>query len=190
MYSCYSWHGVLEKKLDGVWWGGRAVAVTADPTDNKIVFVGSETGGVFRSTNGGTLWGHIDSIPAFNCFDIRICPDAPSVIIATFKQDSRTINGGGIWVSTDGGKRWRQPPTSIPEDEQGNPKRISAYGICYQHLTSNVFVGTDSGIAVSHDFGDTWFYIDPNPSGRRDTVSSIVSVFPGKLVIYGSGGIM
>lgn len=188
--SCNSRKGAMNMKLNGVYWGGRAVAVTVNPANDNTVWVATESGGVFTSQNGGIGWRHIDSLPQFDCFDIKISPADPNVIIATFREDTRNVNGGGIWVSRDGGIKWERPPSSIPMDASGKPRRFSAYGISFTPFVGTVYVGTDYGFAVSPDLGISWSYINPKPDNSKNWISSIVSLLSGKVITYGQEGIM
>ena len=43
--------------------GGRANTIAVNPSNNDIIIVASESGGLFRSTNRGTTWHHVDSLP-------------------------------------------------------------------------------------------------------------------------------
>src|SRR5436189_2451889 len=150
--SC--WRGSVLMKVP-LGWGGRAVSLTLDPNNENNVWVATPTGGLFSSGVAGAYWGHSDAFPEFNCISVKFSPADSSVIIATCIEDSKVVNGGGIWVSTNAGKSWTHPPTSIPATG-----RISAFAISFMPGTRNVFVGTNFGLAVSLDLGSTWQFIN------------------------------
>jgi photosystem II stability/assembly factor-like uncharacterized protein len=141
--------------------GGRAIAVTVDPRDYNHVLVATPTGGLYESPDGGNLWARVNAMPEFGCYDIKFCPSNGNILVATCIEDTKTINRGGIWLSKDAGKSWTQPPSSKPRIFKSLPRRYSAYGIAFGTDGRTIAVGTDSGIAVSKDFGDTWKYLNP-----------------------------
>ena len=140
--------------------GGRSLGITVHPTDPTIVFVATERGGFFFSTNGGTNWTHIDDIPVPMGRDIVFDPQNANILIASGRYDGRVINQGGIWRSTDGGATWSKPATSNP----GCTTEASTWDIAIPDdaaFNQNVYVATDCGIAVSSDSGASWTHVDP-----------------------------
>jgi uncharacterized repeat protein (TIGR01451 family) len=140
--------------------GGRALGITISPTNNQNAFVASERGGIWRSTNGGQNWSHVNDVPLTISRDVTYDPQDASILIATGQYLGRTAELGGIWRSTDGGASWSKPATSIP----GCTTETSAWGIAIPNDPvehTNVFVGTTCGIAMSDDSGATWSHVDP-----------------------------
>ena len=45
--------------------GGRANTIAVNPSDNHIIFVASESGGLFKTTDGGISWSHVDTLGAY-----------------------------------------------------------------------------------------------------------------------------
>jgi hypothetical protein len=87
--------------------------------------------------------------------DVKFAPSNPTIVIASAWADSRTTNGGGIWRSIDGGATWQKPATSNPPCSS----RASTWGISFAPGGNDVYVGTDCGVAVSHDLGATWAHV-------------------------------
>ncbi len=179
---------VLKIKTD-LGWGGRGIAVSVDPTTDNIVWVAAPTGGLFVSRDGGSTWQHASVFPEFGCFSIKICPTDAKTIIATCIEDTKVLNGGGIWLSKDGGNSWNQPATAIVRSPLRVPRRYGAYGISFMPNTQKVFVGTDSGLAVSNDLGITWQYVNPQVSGIRNSIYSVIALSNGRVITYGDSGI-
>src|SRR5689334_5527928 len=44
-------------------YGGRSVSVTLNAANTDQVIVATESGGLFRSNDGGANWSHVDSFP-------------------------------------------------------------------------------------------------------------------------------
>lgn len=144
--------------------GGRALSIAITSNNNQRLVVATETGGLFRTFDGGNSWQHLDGLPNFRTVDVAIAWLAPDTIIATTLPQYRTVNDGGIWRSTDGGGTWSQPPGSAPPPGPNCTSRPGAYGISHMPLSRTFYVGTDCGLAVSHDDGATWSHtvLDPN----------------------------
>jgi hypothetical protein len=112
--------------------GGRAVAISVSQSDAKRIVVATESGGLFRTFNGGTSFQHLDGFPTIYAVDVAIASLDPNTIIATTKDDFGTVSGGGIWRSTDGGASWSRPSGWPPTGCGGRP---GASGISHMPLT-------------------------------------------------------
>jgi hypothetical protein len=144
---------------------------------------------LFRTTDGGTNWTHIDGFEPSEPMDVGYDPANPNVVLATALPDSRltagpgdstVANGGGIWRSTDGGVTWGRPTGFVPNDVAGVAQvRHGAYEIAFEPGTSNVYVGTDFGVAVSTDGGASFTHVRP-VTGADVPVQSV----------FASGGII
>ena len=92
---------------------GRFSDVQIDPTNDQILYAGSATGGIFKTTNGGTSYTQI-----FNDYDqsigaIAVDPNNPQIIWAgggenMYGGGSHTYPGTGIFKSTDAGLTWKK----------------------------------------------------------------------------------
>ena len=141
-------------------YGGRVLGVTISPTNNQLAYAASELGGIFRSNNGGGNWVHIDDVPLTISRDVMFDPQDANTVIASGFYDGQVVNQGGIWRSTNGGATWTKPATSNP----GCSTQASTWGIAIANdaiLHTNIYVGTDCGLAISADSGATWNHVDP-----------------------------
>lgn len=150
-----------------VTYGGRAVSIAVRHDNDKRIVVAAETGGLFRTFDGGLSWQHLNNLPNNHTADVAFASLAPDVIIATTWSQYRTVSDGGIWRSTDGGGSWSQPTGWAPPPSTKCPSRPNAYGISHIPLTRTFYVGTDCGLAVSNDNGATWSYIVLEPTISR-----------------------
>lgn len=143
--------------------GGRAVAIAVSQSDAKRLVVATESGGLFRSFDGGVSFQHLDGFPTLFAVDVAMASLDPNTVIATARDDFAKVTGGGIWRSTDGGVTWRRPAGWPPAGCSGRP---GAAGISHMPLSRTFHVATDCGLAVSGDNGATFTTtpIDPaNP---------------------------
>lgn len=90
---------------------GRITAIDVDLSDKDIIYAGSASGGVWRSTNGGIQWEPIfDDVDVLSIGSIAIDQSNPSTIwVGTGEGNPRnSLNtGAGIYKSIDGGKSWQ-----------------------------------------------------------------------------------
>lgn len=143
--------------------GGRALSIAVAGNDPRHMAVTSETGGLFRTYNGGASWQHLDGLPNHMTVDVAIAWTNPDIMIATAAPQYRAVNDGGIWRSTDGGGTWSQPAGWAPAPSPDCPSRPGAFGISHMPLSTTLYVGTDCGLAVSTDNGAHWSTVVLNP---------------------------
>ena len=90
---------------------GRVTTIDAVNNNTDIIYVGSASGGVWKTENGGTTWAPIfDEQPILNIGSIAIQQSNPSVVwVGTGEGNPRnSISlGGGIYKSLDAGKTWK-----------------------------------------------------------------------------------
>jgi photosystem II stability/assembly factor-like uncharacterized protein len=90
---------------------GRIAAVDAVAEDGRLtVFVGTASGGVWKSVNGGTTFRPVfDRQPVQSIGAVTIDPSNPKIVWAgageSWVRNSVSV-GDGIYKSTDGGENW------------------------------------------------------------------------------------
>jgi len=136
--------------------GGRTVSLAVSSTNDQRIVAATETGGLFRTYDGGKSWQHLGGLPTYMTRDVAIAATSNNTIITTTLSQYRAINDGGIWRSTDDGGTWKQPPGWPPAPSPNCPTRPSAYGLNQVPLSRTMYAGTDCGLAVSNDEGATW----------------------------------
>jgi hypothetical protein len=162
--------------------GGRAVAVTVNPAYSLEAIVASESGGLWRTTNGGDSWSRIASLKMFRITDVAYAPSSPpgqTIVIAIGYADGHNPNTGTLWRSTNNGVDWSQPDLDPgPGDPTHRPCReiYSAYSLSFQGSTGRVYIGTDCGVAFSQDWGANWQHHTLfNPWGRTEPIHSVAA---------------
>lgn len=153
-------------------WGGRAVAVDVNPTNVNEAWVAAESGGLFKTTNGGATWAHYGNTVQFRMADVKYVTTDGQWVIATSTYDTRSTNQGGILLSTNDGASWYHPASASVSC--ATAPRASAYGIAVVTSANEVYVGTDCGLAISRDKGATWTHVSNwNPGASPGTYSVI-----------------
>lgn len=149
--------------------GGRTLCVTVDPSDPSVLYAGSASGGLWKSTTGGvgaSAWQRIATgHPVLGVASIALEPEDSNVIyIGTgevynhlragdLEADRRTRGSYGIGIlkSDDGGATW-----SKSLDWSYN-QRHGVWGIRIDPLDSNVvWAATTDGVYKSLDAGGSW----------------------------------
>jgi len=100
LYSAMRW------RLIGPYRAGRVTAVAGIPGNPAVYYIGTPGGGVWKTTDGGTIWkpifdaAHIASIGA-----VALAPSDTNIIyVGTGEQ----TEGNGVYKSTDAGATWTQ----------------------------------------------------------------------------------
>lgn len=90
---------------------GRITAIDVNLRDKDHIYVGSASGGVWESKNGGISWKPIfDEQPTLSIGSIKINQKNPSEIwVGTGEGNPRNSHnsGAGVFKSNDGGKTWK-----------------------------------------------------------------------------------
>lgn len=101
----------LRWRLVGPFRAGRVVAVSGVPGSDRNFFFGSVDGGVWRTTDAGTVWEPIfDKEKVASIGALVVAPSDPKVIyVGTGESDIRSdlASGDGVYRSDDGGSSWK-----------------------------------------------------------------------------------
>jgi photosystem II stability/assembly factor-like uncharacterized protein len=165
--------GIAGFGADGVWpvsweWigpgniGGRLRPIVIHPTDPDIMYVGSASGGIWKTTSGGAAWFALDDfLPSLAVGDMVMHPEDPDTLYAgtgegffeTVEGSSNTaaVRGAGIFVSTDAGSTWNHLPST------GNSDFWFVNRLAFDPLDPHtILAATNTGIWRSIDNGLTW----------------------------------
>ncbi len=129
--------------------GSAISAVEIAQANSKIVFVGTEEGGIYRSTDGGNAWSEDLAgpvLPGFTITRILTHPTNAQIVYATVANFQashvfRSKDAGATWTDIDRG----QLP-DVPHHAVAIPKA----------KPTTVYVCSDAGVHVSTDAGETW----------------------------------
>ncbi len=141
--------------------GGRVSDIEINPNSPNTIYVGSASGGVFKTTDEGANWENIFSnIPTIGIGDIAIDPDNENVIYAGTGESnasSNTFMGSGIYKSDNAGNSWNNIGLE-------NTAFIGRIIVDYNN-TARIFVAacgnlftknSDRGIYRTTNGGSTW----------------------------------
>jgi photosystem II stability/assembly factor-like uncharacterized protein len=137
---------------------GRVEFVEVNKTNDQQIYIGSRSGGLWRTSDGGATWSHnTDFLPASGVNAIAANPtNFNSVLINVRNAGNGT--SFGVYKSNDGGVTFT-PTTFVPANVGygGLGSNFKVYTIQYHpNIPNLVFVGTSQGLYRSTDNLQTW----------------------------------
>jgi photosystem II stability/assembly factor-like uncharacterized protein len=141
--------------------GGRIDDFAVVESNPDIIYVGTASGGVFKTTNGGITWDPVfDDQPTSTIGDVTVAPSDPSIVwVGSGEANNRQSSswGNGVYKSTDSGKTWKH----MGLDASMHIGRIvispADPNIVYVAAGGNLWgPSKDRGIYKSTDGGKTW----------------------------------
>ena len=134
--------------------GGRIRTIVVHPTDPNIVYIGSVSGGVWKTTNGGTNWLPLKD----NMENLAVCtmvmdPTNSNILYAGtgegyFNHDA--IRGAGIFKTTDAGATW------VRLTSTNNSNFYYVNKLVIDQSTNILYAGTRKGLYRSTDGGTSF----------------------------------
>ncbi len=126
-----------------------------------------------------------------------IADPLPEVAAASNLLNRFRINasGGGIWISRDYGATWFRPPSAVPRvntsfsSPNACPPKYSAHGISTEPGTGTVFVGTDCGVAISRNYGQSWKHVEVPSLTNGEPLVSVEALGAGIVLAGASQGV-
>lgn len=137
---------------------GRVEDFYISPIDSNVMYLGSRSGGFWRTTDGGLNWAvTTDFLFASGVNAMTVSPtNSDSVLINVRNSTNGTSHG--IYKSSDGGITWTPSglnPSGFNQLGLGNNFQI--YEIAYHPTIQNmVFIGTNRGLFISTDNLVSW----------------------------------
>jgi photosystem II stability/assembly factor-like uncharacterized protein len=164
---------------------GRVTAIDVDPLNENILYVGTASGGLWKSESAGMTWSPIfDDQEVLGIGSVEIDPSNHDIIWAgTGEGNPRNsqTNGAGIYRSLDAGKHWQRmglENTSTIHRVAVDPRNSQ---VVYAGAHGNAWhPAKDRGVYKTTDGGKTWnnilfvndttgcadLVMDPNNSNR------------------------
>lgn len=145
--------------------GGSAAIVRVDRHHSHTLLAATSNARIFRSEDDGGSWSPLPFPAEFRATLHAFALDQrnPDVYLAGLSSD--TAEYSGILRSEDGGLTWKRIP---------DPKLRAVWSIAIQQDDSRVIAaGTEDGLIVTRDGGDTWDRITPQDDPELKTVVSV-----------------
>jgi photosystem II stability/assembly factor-like uncharacterized protein len=193
MQSIGTWSSIGPNNI-----GGRTLCVALDPADTNTVWLGSASGGLWKSTTGGmgtNAWNYVNvGYPVLGVATIAInSSNAAEMYIGTgesynqgtsqnglTERITRGTYGMGIFKSTDGGVSWQYALNWSYQQQR------TVWDIVINPLRpQTVFAATSEGVYKSTDSGNTWAQVLNIPVcmdiALHQTDTSVVLVGAGNM---------
>ncbi len=179
-----SWVSLGPASSDGGYAGlGRFNCVAFRQGDNNTLYAGTASGGLWRTTNGGTNWVVLtDENPVLGVSDVIVIPgtsvNSDILYIGTGDRDGGSMwsllggqsndnNSVGVLKSTDGGSSWVSTGLSFSTSNKETVNRLLRdpvnADILYAATTDGFYKTTDAGVSWTKYITTNFIDIEMNP---------------------------
>ena len=168
--------------------GGRITAIAGIPGNSNVIYVGSASGGVWKTVDGGVSFKPIFEKYPPSIGAVAVAPSNPNLIwVGTGEANPRNnvIDGHGVYFSPDAGASWRFMGLADAGQisriliDPGNPD------VVYVAVLGNVWKpNAERGIFRTTDGGETWkkvLFVD------AETGASDLAMQPGNSRVLVAG---
>jgi len=135
------------------WWSGGPIgaavnAIAFDPMISSTLYIGTEGGGLYRSTDGGDTWDNTPNDPAHGLnlsyghgwvFDVTTAPGVVYAITSGYQWFHWSTDGGNTWSHASGGPGWARDLAVHPA------------------ITTTLYAAAGEGVYKSTNGGQSWF---------------------------------
>ncbi len=145
--------------------GGRTRALAIDKANENIILAGGVSGGMWRSTNGGSSWTKVTALDDLHSVT-AIAQDPNNTNTWYYgtgeisgnsaRASGAPYRGNGIFKSTDNGISWTQLASTSSTPESFNSDFQYCWNIKVSPTNSYVYAATYGRIYRSTDAGVNW----------------------------------
>jgi|GEM_PF-529992 len=166
--SAGAWTAIGPSTSTGGYAGiGRVNCIAFHPTDNNTFWIGTPSGGLWKTTDGGSSWTVLtDNNSVLGVSDIAIPSDyatSNTIYIATGDKDGGSVwslgggnsndnNSMGVLKSTDGGATWNTTGLTYTVSQNKLVGRL----LIHPTNTNILLAGTSDGVKKTVDGGTNW----------------------------------
>jgi photosystem II stability/assembly factor-like uncharacterized protein len=158
--------------------GGDVRALASDPAHPSTLYLGTTDGGIFASRDAGVDWEQLGVVGESRnavVTSIIVDPrDSARIYASTWTRESAG-EGGGVFLSSDGGKTWRDSGLA------GHAVRALAQAASEP---ATLVAGALDGVFLSRDSAETWQRVTPAGDAELRNFDSLAIDPRNPLVIY------
>lgn len=140
---------------------GRVMSIAVHPNDPAVIYIGTASGGLWKSVSGGASWTPVmDREGSYSIGWVTLDPKNPNVVwVGTGERNSQrsVAYGDGVYKSEDGGRSWKNVGLKNSEHIGRivvNPKNTEVVYVAAQGPLWSA--GGDRGLYKTSDGGKTW----------------------------------
>jgi photosystem II stability/assembly factor-like uncharacterized protein len=153
--------GIRARSIGPAVTSGRVMSLAVHPNNPGIIYVGTASGGLWKSTNGGATWMPLmDREGSYSIGWVTLDPNNSNVVwVGTGERNSQrsVAYGDGVYKSDDGGRSWRNVGLRNSEHIGRivvHPKNSDIVYVAAQGPLWSP--GGDRGLYKTTDGGKTW----------------------------------
>ena len=162
------WSALAPRNIGPAGMSGRVTSIDVNPTDRDHMYVGTASGGVWESKNGGISFAPVfDDQKHLGIGAVAVSDANPNVVwVGTGEGNPRNSAnyGGGIFKSLDGGKTWQNMGLEATRHIHRVLPHPTDPLTCYVGAMGNMWApNPERGVYKTTDGGQTWrriLYVD------------------------------
>ncbi len=143
---------------------GSSISAIGASSSTSVLYVGTETGKLWSTQNGGAQWTERSGLPTRYVTDILVDPTSSGTAYVTFSG----FGTGHLFKTTNFGADWEDLSDTLGVDTPGN-----AIAADFRTTPATLFLATDVGTFASSDSGASWQDATP---GMPRTIALDVAV--------------
>jgi photosystem II stability/assembly factor-like uncharacterized protein len=187
--------GILNKSTLALTWsqlgpgniGGRVRSIVVHPTDPNIVYLGSVSGGVWKTTNGGTNWFPLkDDMENLAVCSMVMDPTNSNVLYAGTGEgyfNGDAIRGEGVFKTTDAGATW------VRLSATNNSNFYYVNKLMIDQTTNAIYAATRKGLFKSTNGGTSFSGLLVGTGGVDVHCMDVEIAYTSPSTIYASFGL-
>jgi photosystem II stability/assembly factor-like uncharacterized protein len=160
-FSSEAFAGLRARSIGPAMTSGRVMSVAVHPADPGVIYVGTASGGLWKTVSGGASWQPVfDSQGSYSIGWVTFDPKNPNVVwVGTGERNSQrsVAYGDGVYKSEDGGRSWKNVGLKTSEHigrivispKNSDVVYVAAQGPLWKE-------GGDRGLYKTTDGGKTW----------------------------------
>ena len=184
---------------------GRLNCVAFRPGDANTLYVGAASGGIWKTSNGGSTWTPLgDNNTVLGVSDIIVIAGTPDVLyIATGDKDGGSMwslgggqfndnNSVGVLKSTDGGATWSTTGLSWTASLNRTVSRLlkdpGNNSVLYAATSIGIYKTADAGASWTLQQSGSFIDMEMNPSSSSTLYASTKDYWGNPKIYYTTNG--